>query len=392
MTEAKLSAAFCLIIDDEKSLRSLIARSLRQHRVMTEECADAASALRTIKHRAPDLIFLDVTLERSDAVEVIRGLGDMQFAGSIQLMSGRDLPLLEDIKRVGEGYSLKMLPVLQKPFRVDVIPDILREAGINRDSGPGPQVSLFEALCGGWLELCYQPTFDLRNKRLVGAEGLVRANHPEHGVLLPGAFLPGAEEASLLSLTEFSVMAALTDWSQFAEAGVALRLSVNVPMDALVKLPIAALVRDNRPRVSSWPGLILEIGEDQLVRDIRLAHEFAIQLSIYNIYLAVDRFGYAHSSFTAMLELPHVELKLDRAFVSGCAKDPVKRQLCESVIALAHRHKRQVVAVGIEQLEDAQALTRMGCDQGQGRLLGAPMPKDRLRWMIAGNAKRAPGA
>src|SRR5258708_8168349 len=125
-----VSSAFCLIVDDEKSIRTLLARSLRQFMVMTEECGDATSALQAIKHRTPDLIFLDVSLERSDAVEVIRGLGEIQFSGDIQLMRGRDLPLLEDIKRVGDRYSLTMLPVLHKPFRIDPLTDILPHAGL----------------------------------------------------------------------------------------------------------------------------------------------------------------------------------------------------------------------------------------------------------------------
>jgi EAL domain-containing protein (putative c-di-GMP-specific phosphodiesterase class I)/CheY-like chemotaxis protein len=387
--ERKSTGAYCLIVDDEKSLRSLIARSLRQRMVMTEECGDAISALRAIKHRTPDLIFLDVSLERSDAIEVIRGLGEMQYSGVIQLMSGRDLPLLQDIKRVGERHSLKMLPVLQKPFRVDAIPAVLLRAGISPTEAPGPRVSLFDALCAGWLELCYQPTIELRTMQLIGAEGLARVNHPEHGVMVPGAFLPGAEEASLLSLAEFAIVAALRDWSEFAEAGASLRLSVNVPLDALVKLPIAALVREHRPMFSSWPGLILEVSEDQLLRDIRLVYELATQLSIYDVHLAIDRFGYAHTALTQLLELPRVELKLARGFVVGCAQDRVKRSLCGSVIELAHKFKRQVIAVGVDQLEDLQALTRLGCDQGQGMLLGPPLPRAKLRQMIKirGNRK-----
>jgi EAL domain-containing protein (putative c-di-GMP-specific phosphodiesterase class I)/CheY-like chemotaxis protein len=386
--QPKSTAAFCLIVDDEKSLRGLIARALRQRMVMTEECGDAASALRAIKHRTPDLIFLDVSLERSDAIEVIRGLGEMQYPGVIQLMSGRDLLLLQDIKRVGERHSLRMLPVLQKPFRIDVIPAVLLQAGINPSETPGPRVSLFDALCAGWLELCYQPTVNLRTMQLVGAEGLARVNHPEHGVVMPGAFLAGAEEASLLSLAEFAIVAALRDWNEFAGAGAALRLSVNVPLHALVKLPIAALVREHRPQVSSWPGLILEISEDQLLRDIRLVYELATQLSIYDVHLAIDRFGYAHTALTSLLELPRVELKLARGFVVGCAHDRVKRQLCSSVIELAHKFKRQVVAVGVDNLEDMQALTQMGCDQGQGMLLGPPLTKAKIRQMIKIRADR----
>src|SRR5581483_5724945 len=149
-----------------------------QKMVMTEECGDATEALRAIKHRTPDLIFLDVSLERSDAIEVIRGLGEMHYAGQVQLMSGRDLALLHDIKRVGESHALKMLAPLQKPFRADTIPLVLREAGLLRLAPAGDRKSLFEALCAGWLELCYQPTVDLRTMQLVGAEGLARVNHP----------------------------------------------------------------------------------------------------------------------------------------------------------------------------------------------------------------------
>ena len=199
---------------------------------------------------------------------------------------------------------------------------------------------------------------------------------------MPAAFLPGAEEASLLALAEFAVLAALRDWHEFAEAGAPLRLSVNIPLNALMRLPIATLVREHRPSSSSWPGLTLEVSEDQLLRDIKLVYEIATQLSIYNVYLAIDRFGYAHNVLTSLLELPHVELKLARGFVAGCTEDKVKRQLCESVVQLAHKYKHQVVAVGIDQRDDLQTLTRMGCDLGQGMLLGPPLPKDKIVKMI----------
>jgi EAL domain-containing protein (putative c-di-GMP-specific phosphodiesterase class I)/ActR/RegA family two-component response regulator len=389
--EPRRTTAFCLIVDDEKSIRTLIAKSLRQFMVMTEECGDAASALVAIKHRTPDLIFLDVSLERSDAVEVIRGLGEMQFAGNIQLMSGRDLPLLEDIKRVGERYALKMLPVLQKPFRIDAIMEILHQVGLGRASGPGLKASLFSALCAGWLELYYQPILDLRTMQLSGAEGLARVNHPEHGLLTPGDVLPGADPASLLALGEFAINAALRDWCEFDESGAPLRLSVNIPMHALTKLPIAAIVRENRPRSSRWPGIILEVREDQIVRDIPLAYEIATQLSIYNIFLAIDGFGYAASALAQLTEFPNVEFKLDRNFVAGCAADDAKKQLCQSLIELARRRDRRIIAVGLDQLQDVQALTRMGCDFGQGMLLGPPLPTIKIRQMIKIRTGLKPG-
>jgi EAL domain-containing protein (putative c-di-GMP-specific phosphodiesterase class I)/ActR/RegA family two-component response regulator len=375
---AKPSSTFCLIVDDERGVRNFVARCLRDQLVITEEYGDASSALEALKRRTPDLIFLDVTLERSDAIEVIRGLGSLHFSGSVQLMSGRDASLLEEIKRVGERYSLRMLPVLQKPFRADAIPDVLRQAGVARMTASGPEVSLLEALCSGWVELCYQPKISLRGMHLVGAEGLARVVHPDHGVLLPGAFLPGADEGSLLSLAEYALKAALQDWNDFNEAGAPVRLAVNVPFDALMKLPIASLIRENRPPSLNWPGLILEVREEQILRDMVFAHEMATQLRIYEVHLAIDNFGASCSSFAHLRELPFVELKLARNFVNGCASNEVNHDLCKTVIQLAHRFGCEAVAEGIEAASDLKALGAMGCDIGQGFLLGRPMPKDKL--------------
>jgi EAL domain-containing protein (putative c-di-GMP-specific phosphodiesterase class I)/ActR/RegA family two-component response regulator len=382
IVKSKPSTTFCLIVDDEKAVRSIIARALRKQMVMTEECGDASSALAALKRRVPDLIFLDVSLERSDAIEVIRGLGDLKFRGGVQLMSGRDLTLLEEIKRVGERYSLKMLPVLQKPFRVETIANILHDAGISRDAAGGSRVSLFEALCSGGVDLCYQPKINLRSMSLAGAEGHARVVHPRHGALMPSDYLPGADEASLLSLAEQALMAALRDWSMFSDAGALLRLAINVPMSALAKVPIASLVRENRPKSSNWPGLILDISEDQILRDIALAHEVATQLRIYNIHLAIDRFGAGYSSLEHLQELPFAELKLDRRFVAGCADNDVGSRFCQAAIQLTHRLGCKAVAVGIDRRQDLQVLTQMGCDLGQGALLGPPITKEKLAGMI----------
>jgi EAL domain-containing protein (putative c-di-GMP-specific phosphodiesterase class I) len=380
--ESKPSTAFCLIVDDEKAIRSVIARSLRKMMIMTEECGDASSAIATLKRHTPDLIFLDVSLERSDAIEVIRGLGDMQFRGYVQLMSGRDLPLLQEIKRVGERYSLKMLSVLQKPFRGDAVPNILREAGISGNTPSGLRVGLFDALCAGWIDLSYQPKIKLRGMTLAGAEVLARVVHPEHGVIAPREYLQGADEASLLALAEHTLTAALRDWTTFADAGVPLRLSINVPMSALIKVSITSLVRDNRPSSASWPGLILEIGEDQILRDIPLAHEIATQLRIYKIHLAIDRFGAGISSLAHLQELPFAELKLDRRFVAGCADNDTSARFCQAAVQLTHRLGCKAVAVGIDRPQDLEVLTQMGCDMGQGTFLGTAIAKEKLAAMI----------
>jgi EAL domain-containing protein (putative c-di-GMP-specific phosphodiesterase class I) len=218
--------------------------------------------------------------------------------------------------------------------------------------------------------------------RLAGAEGLVRGRDPERGVLLPGSFLPNADERNMLKLTEHVLLAALADWSEFANAGFPLRLAVNVPVAALFKLSIPTLVRENRPSSSDWPGLILEVTEDQVVRDIPLAQEIATQLKIYDIALSIDDFGTGYSHLSRLRELPFAELKLDRALDAGCGSDPTSSALCKSAIDMAHRFGSVAVGEGIEKASELQALHRLGCDLGQGYLLAQPQPKQRLIAML----------
>jgi EAL domain-containing protein (putative c-di-GMP-specific phosphodiesterase class I) len=288
-----------------------------------------------------------------------------------------------------------MLAVMQKPFRGDVIPAILWEAGIAMrpaaSAATADATGLFEALCAGWVDLCYLPKIELRSGKIVGAEGLVRVVHPKRGVLPPSEIFAGADEASLLALAECALLSAMRDWPAFAHAGSGLRLSVNVPMIALQKLSIASIVREHRPREPNWPGLILEISEDQLLGDIALAHEIATHLRIYNIHLAIDRFGSGGTSLEALGELPFVELKISSAIVAGCAKDANHALLCKAVIDLAHRFKCLAVAEGVDSREDLTALTEMGCDYGQGAALVRAIPKEQLIALIAQKTKERRG-
>jgi EAL domain-containing protein (putative c-di-GMP-specific phosphodiesterase class I) len=91
------------------------------------------------------------------------------------------------------------------------------------------------------------------------------------------------------------------------------------------------------------------------------------------------------------MELPNVELKLDHNFISECAQDVVKKEQCGAMIEMAHKYGRRIVAVGIDQLPDLQALIRMGCDLGQGLLLGPPLPTMKIRQMIKINTSRKSG-
>jgi EAL domain-containing protein (putative c-di-GMP-specific phosphodiesterase class I) len=244
--------------------------------------------------------------------------------------------------------------------------------------GASPQINVEQALRERWLEIWYQPKIDLKRKCLAGAEALARIHHPNLGVLLPGQFLSGVDDGTLAVLTEHALLSTLYDWNTFNDAGYNLHLAINVPVSALLRLPIPTLVKENRPQDPHWPGLVVEVKEDQIVRDIKLAQEIARQLKVSGVTVAIDDFGGGYSSFASLRELPFAELKIDHTFVKNCATEGINGAICQTAIDLAHRFGSVAVAEGIESMADLQALQVMRCDFGQGVLLAPPMPKERF--------------
>ena len=240
------------------------------------------------------------------------------------------------------------------------------------------KITLADVLARDWFELWYQPKIELKAMRLYGAEALVRARHPQRGVLPPGVFLPGAPEADMLALTERVILTALKDWEDFAANGLSLKIAVNVPVSALVKLPIGAIVREHRPAAESWPGLIMEVAEDEIIRDLKLANDAAEQLCAARCSLALDDFGAGYSWIARLKQLPFSELKIDRAYVINCHIDRVNAGLCEVFVELAKRFGLTTVAEGIELMHESHKLQALGCDVGQGYLYAKPMPKAQL--------------
>ncbi|KAB2872883.1 MAG: EAL domain-containing protein, partial [Pseudorhodoplanes sp.] len=216
--------------------------------------------------------------------------------------------------------------------------------------GVSPHINVEQALREQWLEIWYQPKIDLKRRCLAGAEALARIHHPNLGVLLPGQFLAGVDDDTLALLTEHALLATLYDWTTFDAAGYNLHLAINVPVSALLRLPIPALVRENRPAAPHWPGLVVEVTEDQIVRDIKLAQEIANQLKVSGVSVAIDDFGGGYSSLASLRELPFAELKIDHTFVKNCATEGTNGAICQTAIDLAHRFGSVAVAEGIENM------------------------------------------
>jgi EAL domain-containing protein (putative c-di-GMP-specific phosphodiesterase class I) len=353
-----------------------------------------AALFADLKNDSPELIVLDLALGQSDAVEVIRHLEAFSFPGKVLLISGRDQATLGEIQRIGEHSGLTMLAPVQKPFRgADIrnsLDAVTQPAESTRAAEPAEakraKIDPAEALRNSWLRLWYQAKIDLKTMTVCGAEALLRARHPDLGMISPANFLPASGSAIYQPLTKFVVMQAMADWRNFAAQGQLLKLAINVPLATLQLPTFVELIRSALPTNPDFPGLTVEVSEGDVLLDPGGIREIATQLRLYNVGISIDDFGGAHSSLSRLRELPCAELKLDRSYVSGCATDATKQAVCAAAVKLAHGFGLQICAMGVENVEDLRTLRELGYHCVQGFLFAKPMDSVSFIKMLRGRA------
>jgi EAL domain-containing protein (putative c-di-GMP-specific phosphodiesterase class I) len=372
------------IVDSETSVRSFLTLILQGCSIDSVEYPDSIQFRKSPPSRRPDIVFVNVGHDAQDSANILTVLAKSRYTGPVQLMSAR-IGVPDQLKQLGEQHKLKMLPVLKKPFDTAAVHGILLSQKIGNPptaTTKAVSVNLGEALRNGWVEFWYQPKILLRKKQLGGAEAFARVRHPTHGVLSPGSFMPNATAADQLALSEFGLISALKTAQSLGRLGVNLRIAVNIAVPALINLRVQEIVRAHRPQIENWSGLIIDVTEEQIVRELGFAQELSKALMPYGVRLAIDDFGRAFNDLVKLKAVPFAEMKLDRAFVVDCSTDKANAPICKSVIDFAHSFGSLAVAVGIEKAADVNALVNMGCDMGQGYLLGQPMPEERFTTLL----------
>ncbi len=146
------------------------------------------------------------------------------------------------------------------------------------------------------------------------------------------------------------------------------------------------------PKAANWPGLILEVTEDEIIDDLKIANEVADALRAFNCTLALDDFGAGYSSLARLRQLPFSELKIDRSYVTDCDRDRDNAGLCETIVELGQRFGLKTVAEGIETTHESHKLQGIGCNVGQGYLFAKPMSKGQLIGIMRRRLMENPGA
>jgi diguanylate cyclase (GGDEF)-like protein/PAS domain S-box-containing protein len=225
--------------------------------------------------------------------------------------------------------------------------------------------------------LYYQPKINMHTKEVIGAEALIRWQHPARGLVLPLEFLPVIEgQAVSIEIGEWVILSALTQISQWQNIGLNLPISVNISAYQLQQdnftVRLAALLSAH-PEVNPY-CLELEILETSALGDIDKAFATMSACNELGIRFALDDFGTGYSSLTYLRRLPANLIKIDQSFVRNMLEDAEDYAIVEGIIGLAKSFKHDVIAEGVESIAHGTALLQMGCELAQGYGIARPMP------------------
>jgi diguanylate cyclase (GGDEF)-like protein len=247
------------------------------------------------------------------------------------------------------------------------------------------------ALASDEIVVHYQPIVDLDDLSVTGAEGLVRWQHPELGLIPPGAFVQTVEQTGLIGpLTRHVLERSIAQCASWRKAGRDLSVSVNLSVRNLLDRDLPKEIE----RLLDTYGLPadalqLEITESMIMSDPDRAVATVTRLSDLGIRMSVDDFGTGYSSLANLRRLPIDELKIDRSFVSPMLSDESDLIIVRSTINLGHDLGLKVIAEGVEDGDTLQQLALLGCDLAQGYHLSRPIPPDAFNQWLSKSAPQA---
>jgi len=229
------------------------------------------------------------------------------------------------------------------------------------------------------LSLYYQPQFRLPGSQLAGMEALLRWNHPNWGMVLPGRFVPVAEECGLIiPISLWVLQEACRQHRLWRQRGLApVKIAVNVSAIQFARSNMAEKVAEALAQYDMEPRYLeLELTEGVVMRDIEDSARQIAELRALGVSISIDDFGTGYSSLGYLQRLPIDDLKIDKCFVQGIEQPAGTQPLVEAIVGLAHGLKMTATAEGVETENELAVLGALGCDKVQGYLLGRPAPPD----------------
>lgn len=383
-----------MVLDDDPFMLKLIAHMLEsQGCTSVITCSNGHDALEVVDspRARPDLIFLDLNLPGMDGMEFVRRLVEHNYGGSLVLMSGEDEHLLRASTKLVQVHKIPVLGSFPKPISMEnlkmVLGVIAQYHQDNAAGGNGTRVAeeLRIALAESEMINHYQPVVSLASGKVVAVEALARWRKASGELVLPYKFLGVAEAFGLIhDLARVLLTDALTQVRAWQDAGMPLHLTVNVSEYSVEALDFADAAAELVAAAGVPPQhVVLEVAEGWLpMNDLRVPLETLTRLHLKRFRLALDEFGTGYSTVTQLRDLPFDQLKIDRSFVQRVATDAKIKAKYEACLSIARQLNVEVVAVGVDNIDDWHLLRLTGCDYAQGSFIAEPMPAEALSGWI----------
>ncbi|CAM3064396.1 hypothetical protein BZK31_19080 [Pseudomonas floridensis] len=396
-----------LVLEDHPFQLMALHQMLNANQVFDVRTAESVEAAReSLDSRgAVDIAICDLQMEGPDGLELIRYLASKKMANALIILSSSTTCVLEGVARLAAAQGLEVLGCLPKPASAAALCELFdayepRAVQIEETSFERriPDALSADDLLGDasdpvgcaaqWIAH-FQPKVSL-DGTVLGAEALVRWEHPKYGLLAPGRFMDIIEAEGLIEPLTWRVLdQALAFSAQTAHRrGQALPVSVNIAPQILQQADFAeriaqALARHELPA----SVLTLEILEQDADRPQHWQLEGLLRLCMQGCKLSIDDFGMGASNIDRLLELPFSELKIPAEFVRGMGEDPRKSAVVAGAMVMAQRLAMSVVVEGVETLDDFHSLLMLGAPSIQGYFIARPMAAvDLHQWLAERSA------
>lgn len=228
-------------------------------------------------------------------------------------------------------------------------------------------------------DLFYQPQIDFKKREIISAEALIRWIHPEDGIIYPLDFIPIAEDTGLISIIDRLVFLKICDMFLDSQLDDNFTVAFNVSSRDLNNKAFTESIKEvasTNPKIAK--KIQLELTESIFEKDIKHISKILHDLKRYGLTLALDDFGTGYSSLSYLNELPIDLIKIDKSFIQGITNDDKKQILVKTIISMAYNLDINVLAEGVETIEQAELLYSEGCNLMQGYLFAKPLPIDQL--------------